>query len=69
MWIDEQKGYVTIERKTEAGFMKLGILGPGRIARTVAPTLVALPEIECYPAGDMMADNYRSEIWIPIKTL
>ena len=28
--------------------MKLGILGPGRIARTVAPTLVALPEIECY---------------------
>ena len=28
--------------------MKLAILGPGRIARTVAPTLVALPEIECY---------------------
>lgn len=28
-----------------------------------------LPEIECYPAGDMMADNYRSEIWIPIKIL
>lgn len=28
--------------------MKLGILGPGRIARTVAPTLVALPEVECY---------------------
>lgn len=28
--------------------MKLGILGPGRIARTVAPTLVALPEMECY---------------------
>ena len=28
--------------------MKLGILGPGRIARTVAPTLVAMPEIECY---------------------
>ena len=28
--------------------MKLAILGPGRIARTVAPTLSALPEIECY---------------------
>ena len=28
--------------------MKLGILGPGRIANTVAPALVALPEIECY---------------------
>jgi len=28
-----------------------------------------LPEIECYPAGDMLADNYRSEIWIPVKTL
>ena len=28
--------------------MKLGILGPGRIARVVAPTLVSLPEIECY---------------------
>ena len=28
--------------------MKLGIIGPGRISRTVAPTLVALPEIECY---------------------
>lgn len=28
--------------------MKLGILGPGRIARTVAATLVAMPEIECY---------------------
>lgn len=28
--------------------MKLGILGPGRIARSVAPALVALPEIECY---------------------
>ena len=26
-----------------------------------------LPEIEYYSAGDMMADNYRSEIWIPIK--
>lgn len=28
--------------------MKLAILGPGRIANTVAPALVALPEIECY---------------------
>ena len=28
--------------------MKLAILGPGRIADTVAPALVALPEIECY---------------------
>lgn len=28
--------------------MKLAILGPGRIARTVAPTLKAIPELECY---------------------
>ena len=28
--------------------MKLGILGPGRIARKVAATLVTMPEIECY---------------------
>ncbi len=28
--------------------MKLGIIGPGRIAGTVAPALAALPEIECY---------------------
>ena len=26
-----------------------------------------IPEIEFYSAGDMMADDYRSEIWIPIK--
>lgn len=26
-----------------------------------------LPEIEYYSAGDMMAEDYRSEIWIPIK--
>ncbi len=26
-----------------------------------------LPEIEYYSAGDMLADDYRSEIWIPIK--
>lgn len=31
--------------------MKIGILGPGRIAATVAPALVALPEIECYAAA------------------
>ena len=31
--------------------MKLAILGPGRIARTVAPTLAAIPEIECYAAA------------------
>lgn len=28
--------------------MKLGILGPGSIAWSVAPALAALPEIECY---------------------
>lgn len=27
-----------------------------------------LPEIEYYSAGDMMADDYKSEIWIPVKT-
>jgi len=26
-----------------------------------------LPEIEFYSSGDMMAEDYRSEIWIPIK--
>lgn len=26
-----------------------------------------LPEIEYYSAGDMMANDYRSEIWIPVK--
>ena len=26
-----------------------------------------LPEIEYYSSGDMMADDYRSEIWIPVK--
>lgn len=26
-----------------------------------------LPEIEYYSAGDMMAEDYRSEIWIPVK--
>lgn len=26
-----------------------------------------LPEIEYYSSGDMMAEDYRSEIWIPIK--
>jgi predicted transcriptional regulator YdeE len=26
-----------------------------------------LPEIEYYSAGDMMATDYKSEIWIPVK--
>ena len=26
-----------------------------------------LPEIEYYSAGDMMAADYKSEIWIPVK--
>lgn len=37
--------------------MKLAILGPGRIARTVAPTLKALPEIECYAAASQTPGN------------
>ena len=28
--------------------MKIGILGAGHISRSVAPTLVAMPEVECY---------------------
>ena len=28
--------------------MKIGILGAGHISRSVAPTLVAMPEMECY---------------------
>ena len=31
--------------------MKLGVLGTGRIANTVAPAWVALPEIECWAAA------------------
>ncbi len=31
--------------------MKLAVLGPGGIARSVAPALMALPEIECYAVG------------------
>ncbi len=31
--------------------MKIGILGTGRIAHSVAPAWVALPEIECYAAA------------------
>lgn len=31
--------------------MKIGILGPGKIARTVAPVLAAMPEIQCYAAA------------------
>lgn len=26
-----------------------------------------LPEIEYYSAGDIMATDYKSEIWIPVK--
>ena len=26
-----------------------------------------IPEIEYYSSGDMLAEDYRSEIWIPIK--
>lgn len=26
-----------------------------------------LPEIEYYTAGDMLADDYKSETWIPVK--
>ena len=26
-----------------------------------------LPEIEYYSKGDMMADDYKSEIWVPVK--
>ena len=26
-----------------------------------------LPEIEYYSSGDMLADDYKSEIWIPVK--
>ncbi len=36
------------EKQKGKNAMKLGILGPGRIARSVAPALIALPEIECY---------------------
>ena len=37
--------------------MKLGILGPGRIARTVAATLVQMPEIECYAVASRNRDR------------
>ena len=30
-------------------------------------THAMLPEIEYYSKGDMMADDYKSEIWIPVK--
>ena len=46
--IDGISGCVTIKKNKEEYIMKLAILGPGRIAETVAPTLKALPEIECY---------------------
>ena len=37
--------------------MKLGILGPGRIARTVTATLVQMPEIECYAVASRNLDR------------
>ena len=40
--------------------MKLAILGPGRIARTVTPTLVALPEIECYAVASQTPGKAES---------
>jgi len=40
--------------------MKLGILGPGRIARTVAPTLAALPEMECYAVASQTPGKAES---------
>ena len=49
MEIDTVENHVTMKRKRKDDLlMKIGILGPGRIAHTVAPALVALPEIECY---------------------
>lgn len=46
-----------MKEKQEEKTMKLAILGPGRIARTVAPTLKALPEIECYAAASQTPGN------------
>ena len=40
--------------------MKLAILGPGRIAHTVAPALVALPEIECYAIASRNLERAKS---------
>lgn len=40
--------------------MKLAILGPGRIADTVTPALVALPEIECYAVASRNLERARA---------
>ena len=40
--------------------MKLAILGPGRIADTVAPALVALPEIECYAVASRNLERAKA---------
>ncbi len=40
--------------------MKLALLGPGRIAATVAPALVKLPEIECYAVASRDPDRARA---------
>lgn len=40
--------------------MKLAILGPGRIADTVTPALVALPEIECYAVASRNPERAKA---------
>ena len=40
--------------------MKLAILGPGRIADTVTPALVALPEIECYAVASRNLERAKA---------
>jgi len=40
--------------------MKLAILGPGRIAHTVTPALVALPEIECYAVASRNMERAKA---------
>ena len=37
--------------------MKLAVLGPGRIAHTVAPAWLALPEIECYAVASRSVER------------
>lgn len=40
--------------------MKLAILGPGRIADTVAPALVGTPEIECYAVASRNLERAKA---------
>ena len=40
--------------------MKLAILGPGRIAGTVAKALVAIPEIECYAVASRNPERAKA---------